>query len=231
LITPRALEVIRKVPVVIGQPEYLHLIKRLINGKLAIFERQSPLERCRLTVEKAQSESDVAVVSVGDPGTFAIASTFLGYIKDNDIHLHVQVIPGINLAGYAASLMGAPLGNDSATITLTDQGIPWTVTKQRLAAVAVADFVIVIYNPIGKLGPSRLKESLALVAGFRSRETPVGFVSQAASPGEKITLTTIEESGKVEITADTLVIIGNSQSYVREENFNTPRFYQEGTGY
>jgi precorrin-3B C17-methyltransferase len=173
----------------------------------------------------------VAIVSGGDPGTFAIASTFLGYIKDNNILLDVCVIPGLNLAGYAASLLGAPVGSDSAVLTLTDQGIPWPVTVRRLEAAATSDFVIVIYNPIGKLGPSRLSEALGIIASFRSGQTPVGMVSQAASPDEKITITTISEMGSVSIPADTLVIIGNSQSYVLDGKFNTPRFYEEGTGY
>jgi len=231
LITPEALGVIQKVPVAIGQPECLDLIEKLISGKEIFFERQSPLERSRLAVEKARSGKDVAVVSLGDPGTFAIASTFLGYLKDNHISLDVRIIPGLNLASYSASLLGAPLGNDWASITLTDQGIPWEVTRRRLEVAAEADFVIVIYNPIGKLGPSRLKEMLGIISGFRTAETPVGLVSHAASPDEKIILTTVAAMEGIIIPVDTIVIIGNSQSYVREGKFNTPRFYKEGIGY
>lgn len=54
LITPEALGVIQKVPVAIGQPECLDLIEKLISGKEIFFERQSPLERSRLAVEKAR---------------------------------------------------------------------------------------------------------------------------------------------------------------------------------
>lgn len=231
LITPEALAVIQKVAVVIGQPECFKLVEKLVSGKEVIFERQSPLERSRLAVEKARSGKDVAVVSSGDPGTFAIASTFLGYIKDNDISLDVRVIPGLNLGGYAASLLGAPLGNDWASITLTDQGTPWDITKRRLEAAAEGDFVIVIYNPIGKLGPSRLKKMFGIISGFRTAETPVGMVSHAASPDEKIILTDLGAMEGVIIPVDTIVIIGNSESYVRDGRFNTPRFYIEGTGY
>ena len=231
LITPEALAVIQKVPTAIGQPECFNLIEELVNGKEIIFERQSPLEVSRLAVEKALSGKDVAVVSSGDPGTFAIASTFLGYIKENHISLNARVIPGLNLAGYASSLMGAPLGNDWASITLTDQGTPWNVTRRRLEAAAEADFVIVIYNPVGKLGQSRLKETFSVISGLRTAETPVGLVSHAASPDEKIVLTTVKAMEGVIVPTDTLVIIGNSQSYVADGKFNTPRFYKKGTGY
>jgi precorrin-3B C17-methyltransferase len=231
LITPEALEVIQKVQVAIGQPECLDLIENVTSGKEIVFERQSPLERSRLAVEKARSGKDVALVSLGDPGTFAIASTFLGYIKDNHVSLDVRIIPGLNLASYSASLLGAPLGNDWASITLTDQGIPWEVTRRRLEAAAEADFVIAIYNPIGKLGQCRLKELLGIISSFRIAETPVGLVSHAASPHEKIIFTTLAAMEGVTIPVDTLVIIGNSQSFVREGKFTTPRFYKEGTGY
>ena len=231
LITPEALAVIQKVPVAIGQPECLALVQKLVSGKEIVFERQSPLERSRLAVEKARSGKDVAVVSSGDPGTFAIASTFLGYLRDNDISLDVRVIPGMNLAGYAASLLGAPLGNDWVSISLTDQGTPWDITRRRLEAAAEADFVIAIYNPIGKLGPSRLKKMFGIISGFRTAETPVGLVSRAASHDEKIIITTVASMEGVTIPVDTLVIIGNSQSYARDGKFNTPRVYKEGTGY
>ncbi len=231
LITPEALAVIRKVPVAIGQPECFDLVEKLVSGKETIFERQSPLERSRLAVEKARSGKDVAVVSSGDPGTFAIASTFLGYMKDNDISLDVRVIPGLNLAGYAGSLLGSPLGNDWASISLTDQGTPWETTRRRLETAAQADFVIAIYNPIGKLGPSRLKKMFSIISGFRTAETPVGLVSNAASPEEKIILTNLSAMEGVDIPVDTLLIIGNSQSYTHDGKFNTFRVYKEGTGY
>ena len=82
-------------------------------------------------MEKAQAGQDVAIISSGDPGVYAIAATFLGYLKDNNIMLDVKVIPGVGLAAYAAARLGAPLGNDSASITLTDQGTPWPVIQKE----------------------------------------------------------------------------------------------------
>jgi precorrin-3B C17-methyltransferase len=230
-VTTEALETIEKVSVVIGQPECLVLIKNLTHGKEVIAERQSPLERSRLAVEKAQSGHDVAIVSSGDPGTYAIAATLLGYLKDNNITLDARVIPGLGLAVYAASRLGAPLGNDSATITLTDQGTPWNVTQKRLKAAAIADFVIVIYNPFGKLGTSRLKEALLVVNEFRTAQTPVGVLSQAATPNEKVKIIPLGELDVMEMPLDTLLIIGNSQSYIRDGKMVTPRLYQQGIGY
>jgi precorrin-3B C17-methyltransferase len=230
-VTTEALQAIEKVSVVIVQPECLAFVQALALGKEVIAERQSPLERSRLAVGKAQSGHDVAIVSSGDPGTYAIAATLLGYLKDNNITLDARVIPGIGLAVYAAALLGAPLGDDAATITLTDQGTPWNVTQKRVAAAAAADFVVVIYNPFGKLGPSRLKEALLIVSEFRTAQTPVGVLSQAATPNEKAEITPLGELDVMGLPMDTLLIIGNSQSYLRDGKMVTPRFYQQGIGY
>ncbi len=231
LVTPEALEAIGRVSVVIGQPECLLLVEALTRGKEVIAGRQSPLERSRLAVEKAQAGQDVAIISSGDPGVYAIAATFLDYLRENRITLDVKVVPGVGLAGYAAARLGAPLGNDSAAITLTDQGAPWPIIKKRIEAAASADFVIVIYNPFGKLGPSRLQETLQIIGEYRSSQTPVGVMSKAATPAEKAQITTLGDLDVMALTVDTLIIIGNSQSYVRDGKMVTPRLYRQGVGY
>lgn len=231
LVTPEALKAIGKVSVAIGQPECLALVEALTRGKEVIAGRQSPLERSRLAVEKAQAGQDVAIISSGDPGVYAIAATFLDYLRENNITLDVKVVPGVGLAGYAASRLGAPLGNDYASITLTDQGTSWLVIRKRLEAAASADFVIVIYNPFGKLGPSRLQETLKIIGQHRPAQTPVGVLSKAATPDEKAGLSTLEKLDVSALPTDTLLIIGNSQSYVRSGKMVTPRLYREGVGY
>lgn len=231
LITPEALAIIREVSVVIGQPECLALIGAVTNGKEVIAARHSPLERSRLAVEKAREGRAVAIISGGDPGVYAIAATFLNYLKENNLTLEVKIIPGLGLAGYAAARLGAPLGNDYATITLTDQGTPWPVIKQRLEAASSGGFVIVIYNPLGKLGPARLQEALQIISAHRPAQTPVGMLSEAASPTEKTLITTLGEVKTTELAVDTIIIVGNSQSYVREGKMITPRLYRKGIGY
>jgi precorrin-3B C17-methyltransferase len=226
LVTPEALAAIGKVSVVIGQPECLELVKELTVGKEVIAK-----ERSRLAVEKAQAGCDVAIISSGDPGVYAIAATFLDYLRENNLTLDVKVIPGVGLAAYAAARLGAPLGNDSASITLTDQGTTWPIIKKRLEAAASADFVIVIYNPFAKLGPSRLQEAIKIIAQSRTAQTPVGVLSKVATPDEKAQITTLGELRSMPLPVDTIIIIGNSQSYVRDGKMVTPRLYRQGIGY
>jgi precorrin-3B C17-methyltransferase len=231
LITPEATEAIGRAQVIIGHPECMALIETLTRGKEVISDRRSPIERSQLAVEKAQAGKTVAIISSGDPGVYAIAGTFLDYLKTNNIELDVKVIPGVGLGGYVASRLGAPLGNDFASITLTDQGTPWNDIRKRLEAAASADFVIAIYNPFGKLGPSRLLEAMQILSGIRKPQTPVGVLSEAATPKEKKQITTLGDLNIASLPSDTLLIIGNSQSYIYDGKMITPRHYRQGTGY
>ena len=230
-ITPQALKAIRNVTVVIGHPDTLSQVVELTRGKEVLALKQNPLERSRLAVEKAREGRSVAILSSGDPGVYAIAATFFGYAKEHNIDVDTEVIPGLGLAGYAAARLGAPLGNDTATISLTDQGIPWASIRSRLEAAADADFVIAIYNPIGKLGTVRLQEALGIVEGRRPASTPVGVLSQAATPSEKSIITTLADLKAMSLPVDSLIIIGNSQSYIQGSKMITPRLYQPGIGY
>ncbi len=230
LMTPQAREAIEGVKTIIGQPDVLALIDNLTRGKETLAAGSNPLERSRLAVEKAQA-GDTAIVSSGDPGIYAIAATFFGYLKDNNISLGVEVVPGINLAGYAAARLGAPLGGDFASVSLSDQGTPWPGIKKRLEAAASADFVIVLFNPLGRLGPGRLQEALRVIGAMRQPSTPAAVLSRAATPDEKLSIATMSDIPSLSLPVDTLIIIGSSQTYVREGRMVTPRAYQPGIGY
>ena len=64
----------------------------------------------------------------------------------------------------------------------------------------------------------------------RSPETPVGFVRQAGRKEEKVTVTTLREFDPEEVDMFTVVIIGNSQSYIWSNHFTTPRGYYRFQG-
>jgi precorrin-3B C17-methyltransferase len=56
-------------------------------------------------------------------------------------------------------------------------------------------------------------------------------LSKAATPEEKAQLTTLGELRFMPLPVDTIIIIGNSQSYVRSGKMVTPRLYRQGIGY
>jgi precorrin-3B C17-methyltransferase len=229
--TPRARDRLKEAAVVIGHRASLEFVSELIVDKETISREMSPVERVELAVSRAGEGKEVAIVSTGDPGIYAIASTLFSYLKDNGLSVRVEVIPGITVASAAAASLGSPLGHDFAVISLADLATAQEDIKKRLEAAAKADFVIVLYNPKGKVGDVRIKETVAILLAHRKATTPVGTVIKATTEQEKTEITTLGEISAGSIDADALVIIGNSETFVYNGKMVTPRGYQKGIGY
>ncbi len=229
--TPQAVAALGCSDVLIGHESCLDLVSDLTRGKRVITARMSPIERSRLAVDLCLAGKQVALVSSGDPGIYAIASTFFTYCKENQVDVPVEIIPGITVASAAAAVLGAPLGHDFALISLADLATPWRDIERRLRAAAESDFVIVIYNPRGKVGEQRIVEMLARLRPLRRPQTPVGIVAHATCGDECSRLTTLDKVSSEDITDDSVVIIGNSETFVFGGKMITPRAYQEGVGY
>jgi precorrin-3B C17-methyltransferase len=230
-ITPRAAKTLKNVSVVIGHKTCLDLLWKSIIGKEIIAEDMSPVERAEVAVGKARQGKDVALVSTGDSGIYAIASTFFNYLRDNNIKAEVEVIPGVTVSSAAAALLGSPLGHDFAVISLADLATEWGAIRKRLASTAESDFVVVFYNPRGRVGDRRLKEAFETLMKYRKATTPVGIVTGAASESERVIITTLGEVSGQDIDSDTIVIVGNSETFIFNGKMITPRGYIKGVGY
>ena len=137
----------------------------------------------------------------------------------------VEVIPGISALNAAAALLGAPLMHDFAVISLSDLLTPWETIARRLSAASVADFVIVLYNPISRKRHWQLGEARRLILESRSATTPVGLVRNAYRPGQQVSLTTLEDLPNYEIDMFTTIVVGNSCTRVQQGRMITPRGY------
>lgn len=229
--TPRAVDRLKRVQVIIGHKACLDLVRKLIAGKEIVPSEMTPIERAGLAVERALEGKDVALVSSGDPGIYAIASTFFSYLKEKGLRVPVEVIPGVTVANAAAALLGSPLGHDFAVISLADLATPWSAIKRRLESAAGSDFVVVLYNPKGRVGDRRLREAAAILMSHRKDSTPVGMATSATTEQEKVWITTLGEVAGYSIDTETIVIVGNSETFVSNDRMVTPRGYKRGLGY
>ena len=59
----------------------------------------------------------------------------------------------------------------------------------------------------------------------RQPSTPVLIARQLGRQGEALTITTLENVAMAEVDMLTLVLVGNSTSYVKDGRFVTPRGY------
>ena len=127
----------------------------------------------------------------------------------------------------AASVLGAPLMHDFAVISLSDQLTPWDVIARRLRCAAAGDFVIALYNPKSKTRQAHLGKAQAIIMEERAAHTPVGIVTNAGRPGEEKLIITLEELRSATVNMSSLVIVGNSKTYVQDGYMITPRGYEE----
>lgn len=185
------------------------------------------VERCRKAIEFANNGDTVAVVSSGDSGIYGMAGLILELVEAESPGLKVDVIPGVPAFAAASAILGAPLMHDFASISLSDLLTDWQLIEERVEAAAKADFVIVLYNPKSSKRVEGLSKAVDIMLKHRSKATPVGIVKNATRDNEATAVTTLGEVGAHYAAIDmlTILIVGNSSSYVRSGRIITPRGY------
>ena len=165
------------------------------------------------------------VISSGDAGIYGMGPLIYEMAKSRDSHIEIISLPGISAFQKAASLLGAPIGHDMCIISLSDLMTPWEVIERRIKAAAVGDFVTAVYNPKSHGRYWQLYRLIELFLQERSAETPVGYVRQAGREEQEIKITTLGAFDPEDVDMFTIIIIGNSQSYIADGKVITPRGY------
>ncbi|MEQ8202948.1 MAG: precorrin-3B C(17)-methyltransferase [Smithellaceae bacterium] len=225
--TRRAEKAITESNVVAGYKMYLDLIKDLTEGKEIISSGMTrEVERCRAALESAAQGNVVALVSSGDAGIYGMAGLALELNHALEFRVPIETIPGVTSATAAAARIGSPLMLDFAVISLSDLLLSWETIRKRIEAVAGADLVIALYNPKSKKRTLHLKEAVAILLNCRPGSTPVGIVTDAGRPGEKIVLASLDKLLEADINMTSIIIVGNSTSKIIDGKFITPRGYR-----
>ena len=150
-----------------------------------------------------------------------MAGLILQMQEDED----VKIIPGITASSAAGSVVGAPLMHDNCNISLSDLMTPYDLIKRRVRNAADADMIISLYNPRSKGRPHYLKEAIEIIKEYRELKTPVAVVRHALREGEDYKLFTLENFDEEVVDMFSIVIVGNSQSFIKNGKFVTPRGY------
>ena len=228
-----AIAALQKSEIITGYSGYIKYIQHLIQDK-EIFQTgmTGEIERCKYAVEKAAEGKTVAVISSGDSGLYGMAGPVLELIaalypqnKTGIPVIEVEIVPGISAAFAAAAKLGAPLMHDMAIISLSDRLTNYDIIKKRIRLASEADFVLAIYNPKSKSRADYMAEAVRIILQFRSPETPAGIVKNACRSGEKIIITTLGNIDYSTIDMFTIVIVGNSNTYIQNGKIITPRGY------
>ncbi|MBE6074748.1 MAG: precorrin-3B C(17)-methyltransferase [Selenomonas ruminantium] len=228
--TPRARKAIEAAEVVAGYNTYIKLIEPLLAGKTVIgTAMMQEIERCRLAVDEAAAGRDTVVVSSGDAGVYGMAGLVLELIlqrAEGQRPVFGGILAGVSAVNAAASVLGAPLMHDFAVISLSNLLTPWELIRKRVEMAARGDFVTALYNPKSKKRVQNIEEVREIMLKHRDPQTPVGIVTAASRDKETKVISTLADFTKEDINMFSLVIIGNSQTYVKEGWMITPRGYE-----
>lgn len=224
--TQQAISVIEQADLVVGYTTYVKLLKEQFPEKeFYATPMRKEVDRCRAAVEEALQGKTVAMVSSGDSGIYGMAGVMLEVIEEMHADLEVIAVPGVTAASAAAAVLGAPLMHDFAVISLSDCMTPLELIYRRVSCAAEADFVICLYNPKSRSRTEYLEQAAQLILKHRAEETPVGIVRNAGRSDQKAWITTLGQLKDEPVDMFCVVLIGNSQTYVKNGKMITPRGY------
>ncbi|MFI1967115.1 precorrin-3B C(17)-methyltransferase [Streptomyces pathocidini] len=225
LLTPRAREELRRASTVVGLDQYVDQIRDLLRPGTRVLESGlgAEEERARTAVAEARAGRAVALIGSGDAGVYAMASPALAEASDD---IDVVGVPGVTAALAAAAVLGAPLGHDHVSISLSDLHTPWEAIERRVRAAAEAGLVVTFYNPRSRGRDWQLPKALGLLAEHREPATPVGVVRNASRPDESSRLTTLAELDPATVDMMTVVVVGNPATRAVAGRMVTPRGYR-----
>ncbi len=229
-LTLKAFNTLKDSDVIIGYASYIKLLKEIpeLDGKNIIaFPMKTEEERCLTALELAK-DADVCLVSSGDTGIYGLASLVLEIIDEENLNIELHIVPGITAAIACSSLVGAPLANDFCCINLSDQLTDFEIIKKRLEGAIEGDFVITLYNPSSKDRYEQFEDIIHLLIEKLGNNIPIAVVKNAYRENQETYPLLLKDLQPDEIDMNSLIIIGNSQTVINENNENvyTKRGYK-----
>jgi len=227
-VTPEAGEAVARARFFYGYKPYVDRLDLRADQTRIASDNREELARAGEALRKAAEGHDVAVVSGGDPGVFAMAAAVCEAIEAGppqwrDIDL--AVVPGVTAMLTVAARAGAPLGHDFCAISLSDNLKPWEIIARRLTAAAEAGFVIALYNPVSRARPTQLDTAFDILRGVLPAATPVIFGRAAGRPDERIEVRPLEAAKAAMADMSTCIIIGSTETRTIERDGRRPLVY------
>lgn len=222
LLAPKASEAINASSDLVAYGLYLDLLGQICDGKthhdLPLGEE---IGRARLALNLAASGKTTSLVSSGDIGIYAMATLVFELLdmqlsgKENHpewLDVEIEVIPGISAMQAGAAAVGAMLGHDFCTVSLSNLLTPWETIEKRIHSAGQGDFVVSFYNPVSKKRDWQLNTARDILLEYRPASSPVLIGRQLTREDQAITIITLEQLDAKDVDMFTLVSVGNSES-------------------
>lgn len=220
---------IERCGLVVGYDYYIELIRNIYPGKdFFSTGMRGEKERVLYALEQAKNR-DVALVCSGDAEIYGMAG--LAYelaerLPDNS-DVEVRTVAGVTAALSGGAMLGAPLTNDFAVISLSDLLTPIDVIEKRLRGAAEGGFVIALYNPSSKKRADHLARACDILLEYRASETVCGVAVNIGREGANCLVTTLRELRDYRADMFSTVFIGNSDTKNIGGRMVTPRGYRD----
>lgn len=216
---------LQEADVIVGYSGYVKLLRPLFPGKLFYQSGMTQeSERCRTAIKFAEDGQTVCVISSGDSGVYGMATLIFELAGDKP-GIEIEIVPGVTAAVSGAALLGAPLSNDFAVISLSDLLTTWETIAKRLRAAAAGDFAICLYNAGSKKRAGHLSAACDILLESIPEARLCGIARNIARGGQSVSLMTLGELREVQADMAETVFIGSSATRKIGERMVTPRGY------
>lgn len=224
--TIRADRVLRECDIIVGYTVYVELVRPYYPDKEYLSTPMTrEADRCRMALDAARSGKPAALVCSGDSGIYGMAA-LVYELRGECSEPKIEVIPGLTAASSGAALLGAPLTQDFAAISLSDRLTDWKDIEARLNAAAGSGMAIVLYNPASRSRPDHLCRACEILLRHLPEETVCGVAKNIGRAGEQTHLSTlgrIAESVRADMFST--VFIGTRRTRLIAGRMVTPRGY------
>lgn len=225
--TLRAIQALEQCALVVGYKVYNELVRPHFPDK-EYYETPmtGEVERCRYALERAQKGTLTALICSGDAGVYGLAGLAFE-LRGQQPAPEIEVIPGLTAATTGAALLGSPLTNDFAVISLSDLLTPWDTIERRLEAAAQGDLCVVLYNPGSKKRRDHLNRACQILLRHKNPDTICGLARNISREGQHHQITTLTELQYMEVDMFTTVFIGNAHTRLLNGRMVTERGYRD----
>lgn len=231
-LTPEAADTLAAADALYGYGPYLARAPLRPGQERHASDNREERARAAAALDHAAQGANVALVSGGDPGVFAMAAAVCGEIETGPEawrNLDVAIVPGVTAMLAVAARIGAPLGHDFCALSLSDNLKSWELIERRLDAAAGAGFVLALYNPVSRARPWQLGAALDRLRRLLPATTPVVFGRAVSRPDEATIVTTLAAADPGAADMATLIIVGSAETRVIARPGRPPLVYTPRT--
>ncbi|UDQ98725.1 precorrin-3B C(17)-methyltransferase [Lentisphaerota bacterium WC36G] len=231
MITPEAKNIIEKCEIIAGYSNYIKQIMPLISENKEIIQSgmRGEIDRCTQALDKVLEGKSVAVISSGDAGIYAMGGLIAELIEYHQKYSEIEVlsVAGVTASSAAAAVLGAPLMNDFAVLSLSDLLTPRELILKRIAGIASSGLVCCLYNPGSIKRRDLLEYCIGKFREIQGDNIYVGIVWNATKENQATFVCKIKDFPFDKINMNTMVIIGNEFTVYKNGKLFTTRGYCE----